>query len=83
MTDDTASLIPEHPEALRGGQDALAGRMDRSELRMSSPGQYIASLRQDIALLRGDFAGQSLRFDRPERRVEHIEQAPGSAGLVH
>ncbi len=63
---EAENLVLEHLRYLRA-MDGL--REDMSEVK-----RRMTSLESQIALLHGDFAGQSARIDRIETRLEWIER---------
>jgi hypothetical protein len=67
MTDDTANLIL---TLLRRMDDKL----DRAIGDIQDLKQRMTSLEQRVALLHEDFAGQSLRIDRIDIRLDRIER---------
>ena len=67
MTEATDNLVLEHLRHLRTGVDGLREDMQEMKRRMTS-------LESQVALLHGDFAGQSSRIDRLEVSLERIER---------
>jgi hypothetical protein len=49
-------------------------KVDRVLEVLSEHGRRITSLAAQVANLHGDFAGQSLRMDRIDRRLDRIEK---------
>ena len=66
MAEESGNLVLEHLRALRAGMDEL--RADVHDMK-----GRLTSLAVSVASLHGDFAGQSLRIDRLEIRLERIE----------
>jgi len=52
----------------------VVGNLDRLGRDMRDFKDRLTALEQQVALLHGDFAGQSVRIDRIELRLERIER---------
>ena len=70
MTENIENLILEHLRAIRA--DVLALREDVADLK-----RRMTSLEIAVSQIHGDFAGQSLRIDRLEGRLDRIDQRLG------
>ena len=67
MSDDRADLILDMLRAIRAEQTAQREKLDEIIVRLGR-------LEREVAGLRGDYAGLSVRLDNLDRRVGRIEQ---------
>jgi len=67
VSDDRADLILDMLRAIRAEQTAQREKLDEIIVRLGR-------LEREVAGLRGDYAGLSVRLDNLDRRVGRIEQ---------
>ena len=64
----------EVPDFLRGQFARIHSRFDRVDADLSDAKRRLTAVETPVAMLRGDFAGQSARIDRIELRLDRIER---------
>jgi hypothetical protein len=74
MAEPSLELIQAQLERLLEGQRLIRDDLTDVKQRLTSLDVKFASLRSEVALLHGDYAGQSLRIDRIDQRLERIEK---------